>query len=175
MRPPTGLAGFVGQPIVTAVVMGLCGFCLFLWTRHADAAALGVGAIGIMGWTGRAHARVRAYREWRREWDSMAPGGGASPRGGHRGVQVVGLLVVALGIAFYLHSNGQLPTSQAAQPLIGVCLLGLLLAAALWLGRGLPRLLGRLRRGRAATRQPVAPCVRQPIVRRSSSHWLTEL
>lgn len=165
MRPPSGFAGFAGQPIVTAIIMGVCGFCLFLWTQHSDAAGLGVGAIAVMSWTHRAHARVRSYRRWQNEWDAMGPGGGSGRAGGQRTVQYGGLLVVGLGIAFYLHSNGELPDAQAAQPLIGVGLLALLLAAAFWLGRGLLRLGGRFRRRKAATRQPVAPCVRQAIYR----------
>ena len=164
MKRPAGLRWVVGQPVVTLAAMGGGLFCLYLWYREPGLWFVGIAALMFMGWVMKAQSDVAAYKAWKREWDSMAPGG-ARPRSrdapGVRALMAMAVFAV-LGAGLYgLRDDPNYPV-----------MLGLLVGVVgLWLLGGLVRLMRRgggapsAKRARPAERQPVAICVRGPLIK----------
>lgn len=163
MRKPSGLRGFVGQPIMTAPILGAGSFCLYLWYLHQDAAVLGLAALWVMGWTLKANTAVAQYRAWQRAWDSMGPDGARRPAADHPAVRVGALLAIAAGVGFYLYRNGDQPGFQFAQAWLGIGLGALLLVGLIFLGRRAIRSFPGSRRRPTTRHAIVAICVGRPV------------
>lgn len=124
MREPPARVRFIGHPLVSTPIMGLCGFAIYAWSQNPGAMIVGVGGIVGLMWTMRAQNTMNQYRRWKRAWDSM--GEPAAPRqvGPLLGKLAVAALVVG---GFALAGSGAMPSGGGAA-LGGLVLIGAVVA-----------------------------------------------
>lgn len=164
MRRPKGIRWLVGQPIVTAPLVALGAYCLYVWYRDPDAAVLGIAALVAIGWAIEANTKVTEYKAWKRAWDGMAPGGARPRMAEHPVVRVGALIVIALGIGYHLYSNADQPGYQFGLAwLVGG--LGILMLLGLFrlIRRAIRALPGGQSR-RKARAETVSICVWRPVM-----------
>lgn len=164
MKRPGGLGGLVGQPIVTLAVMGVGGYCLYLWLTQPGTTFLGLAALWVMVWTLNANGRVADYKAWKRSWDGMAPDA-RRPISDHPIIRVGALVIMVSGVGLYLYGNyGRAGYPFALAWLVG----GLGLMAAIALVRAIRRAAPRLgfdrREQRSHGPAPVTICVSKAVL-----------
>ncbi|MBV8686892.1 MAG: hypothetical protein JOZ90_10970 [Alphaproteobacteria bacterium] len=161
MKRPEGLTGFIGQPVVTLVLVAAGAFALYQ-VAVSGAWVLALVVLVALGGVAKANREVTAYRQWKQEWDAMAPSPEAAPReaGGKAGR--VALLLIVIGLmALYLAAN-------LDQPGFGFALAWLVGGGVVVLAVAL------VRRGRSAGAEarasspsavaPVTICVQRPLL-----------
>lgn len=161
MREPPARVRFVGHPLVSLPIMGVCGFCLYAWSQNPGAIVVGVGAAICLAWTVRARTVMSQYRAWHRAWNSMA-----EPRAPRSLMPrlVTALIAVAVIGGFAAAESGV--GSDTGPALAGLAVIGGFTAAvavAIWaLAKRLRS--GRASRARTDRRDCVTVMVTRPIL-----------
>lgn len=162
MREPPARVQFIGQPLVSTPIMGLCGFAIYAWSQNPQAIIVGIGAIIGLIWTGKAQNTMNQYRRWKKAWDGMAEPAAPKPAGPMLGKAIIALLVVG---GFALAAGGGMPAGGGAVE--GLVMIGAVIAGTVLLAR---RALSGGRTGRAAKAKattatvPVRVAVTRPVL-----------
>lgn len=159
MRPPSSSVALFGHPIVAGPLMltGVSAIGLLLAQGQAGgfilAAPIAVGLARLA----KAMEAVSAFRAWKREWDSMDD---APPRRHGSWKLIVATLFTVLVIAqMAMHPDHT--GVQAGAVFIG---LGLLLALAAFMVRGVHRLWGKRPRTKASPNAGVVTICARPVL-----------
>ncbi|WBY08943.1 hypothetical protein PIB19_05970 [Sphingomonas sp. 7/4-4] len=166
MREPPTRVRFIGHPLVSAPIMGLCGFAIYAWVQHPGAIVVGVGAIIGLMWTVKAQNTMNQYRRWQKAWDSMGePKAARSPM-----PRLVAALIAVLVVGgFAIAESGTMQAGSGAA-LGGVVVVGGILAAIVAGIMALVKRAGGAKSPRARTRkatpqtEPVRVAVTRPAM-----------
>ena len=158
MREPSAQSKLFASPPIFFGTWGCAAWSVCQLSQHPDAWPLAILFCGCLVPVMKADKQIKAYRDWKRDWDNVG-GGTAPPPRKVKAVHVLGL-ILALPLLSILLFAGQHGGSQAV---VGVFLI---LGAPIVAMAGLVRLWRMARRGgakRAARVQPVRIAVRRPL------------
>jgi len=163
MREPPARVRFIGHPLVSVPIMGLCAFAIYAWVQNPGAFVVGIGAIIGLMWTAKAQSTMNQYRRWHKAWDSMAEPKAASA-GSPMPRIVAGLIAVLVVGGFAASESGA--ASGSGPALVGILGMGGILAAIVVAIRALAKRPRSGKAERAATdrRDPVKVIVTRPIL-----------
>lgn len=159
MNRPSMLTYAIGNPAMATVLA--IGGCVAMYRSWVDDIGLGAGLVGalVLGSALNASARLRAYRDWKRAWDSMAGEVSRPPSAAIRRIKAaLGLLIVGL-VMLVLHEHRDDPKNLIS--LVGMVMV--LAVAGIWM---LVRFRRRLiqAKGKEPTDQVVSISVHEPLM-----------
>ncbi|MEA3015191.1 MAG: hypothetical protein QOD42_3736 [Sphingomonadales bacterium] len=161
MKRPPASRWFLGQPIVATAVVALGCYGLYRWYLDAELWFVGIAALGGIVAAGNASKEVRQYTQWMREWEALGPNAEAAKAPAHPALKRAALAAMLVPVIFYLYTNRDVPEHRIALICIGASLallvVSMLVDMLRWARRG-------IRRRQAAATQPVAICVRRPVL-----------
>ena len=151
MTPPGLKTQLLANPAVILGSWGTGAWLVYQWTQDQVAwpfvVMIGVFVSSVM----KAEERVRAYRQWKREWDSL---GNTTPR--RRAHPLIGLALGLLLTAFIAAPATMRPAMLAGAFVAALVFLILFLCL---------RMVRAIRRRRSAKAEIVAICVGAPVMR----------
>ena len=130
MNPPNFHTRVLGSRLVAPVVLAVSAFVTYLWWSNGCEGYLGLFTMILFAAAGQAMKQVAAYRQWAKDWASLAP------PDQRQKPKAMPLVLAGAAILFVLYLAG-LPSSQLhawAKPMPGVvaCVVALALLHALW-------------------------------------------
>ncbi|RJG55393.1 hypothetical protein D0Z70_08260 [Sphingobium terrigena] len=155
MKQPSLKTRIIGSP---PVVLPTVGF--FLWsgymllTQGDEMWPMAITATLLVTWVMRAHEQRDAYLTWKRAWNAMA---GQTPQQRKIAKPITGIVGIIM-VSLYLVATLDRTDTQTA---LGLSVVGIIGACAIFAGRSLWR---RLRRRRAAKAAFVTVCIRSPLL-----------
>ena len=169
MNRPRLFTYLIGNPLSCVAILGGCGYLAYHWWMNQDTVsgfvpllALFIGSTAI-----KANGEIKAYANWKREWDAMA-GIGPQPSLVHnRFVRPVFTFAIWLGFAYWLTTNASAKDEELFQDLAFIFLvlnLVIVLAIIFRVGRWIFR---RSRVARVTTERDYVVTGCLPVPKRS--------